>query len=154
LTCRLEDVLDPRWKLSDRAEPVEYRGDPRPNLIRHGATAEDLCFLVTGEQDGVWIGQRLELNAFTGPQFVEWLGERLTEEGVGKVLPDEETLALAWRRTHFLKRVEEASAKFVEEVLALAPPDDLALRVEEGTAADEDLAWDDVVVALVEQGDR
>lgn len=94
------------------------------------------------------------MNAFTGPQFVEWLGERLTEEGVGKVLPDEETLALAWRRTHFLKRVEEASAKFVEEVLALAPPDDLALRVEEGTAADEDLAWDDVVVALVEQGDR
>jgi len=35
---------------------------------------------------------RVELNAMTTEQFIEWLEEKLNEFGVGKVIPDEDTL--------------------------------------------------------------
>jgi hypothetical protein len=47
---------------------------------------------------GRWEGERVELNAMTADQFIDWLERKLDEQGIGKVVPDPETLATAYRR--------------------------------------------------------
>ncbi len=40
-----------------------------------------------------WLqSNRIELNAMTTPQFLEWLEEKMEEHNIGKVIPDENTL--------------------------------------------------------------
>ena len=54
-----------------------------PNLRRNGATEEEIEFL---------IHHRVELNAFTSDELIEWIEEKLAEHGVKKVVPEEETV--------------------------------------------------------------
>ena len=42
--------------------------------------------------------QRVELNAFTSADFIKWIESKLDEHGIQKVIPDDETLELAFRR--------------------------------------------------------
>jgi hypothetical protein len=51
---------------------------------------------------------RVELNAMTTPQFIEWLDEKMTTHGVGKLVPPEEVL---------VKELEERIEKKVRETL-------------------------------------
>ena len=44
-----------------------------------------------------WHGQRVELNAMTSRQFLDWLEAKFAEHGVEKVVPDEATLANAYQ---------------------------------------------------------
>lgn len=87
LGLRLEDVR--KWKL--QAEPVDYNHDPAPNLRLNGATAEEIEFLRR---------ERVELNAFTADQLVEWLEDKLEKHGIRKVVPDENTLRERWLGQH------------------------------------------------------
>ena len=57
-------------------------------LKKNGATEEEIEFL---------LHHRVELNAFTSDQLVEWIEEKLVEHGVEKVVPEEETVAAAAR---------------------------------------------------------
>src|SRR5262249_22056207 len=80
-----------------QAEPVEYASevDPRDSLRRCGASDEECDFLVHARRFPYekWTGERVELNAMTSPQFVQWLEDGLRAAGAGKVVPDEATLA-------------------------------------------------------------
>src|SRR5262249_38609794 len=78
------------WEL--QSEPVEYRSkkDPRENLRRCGATEEECAFLVQKGGPGAWVGERVELNALTSPQWVEMVERKLTAAGVKKVIPETE----------------------------------------------------------------
>ena len=81
--------------------------DPGPNLRKNGATPEEIEFL-RGQRDyGGYHGQRVELNAFTSRQLVDWIEAKLQQHGITKVIPDAETLEVAYRRAiaarHFTK---------------------------------------------------
>jgi hypothetical protein len=142
------DVVDLGLRLEDveamglDSEPVDCGEEAADNLDQNGATPEEIDFLTNGE--------RVELNAMTSPQFVEWLETKLEEVGVEKVVPEEGVLARAYRRAIRLARAEkaanEALAKLTNDEVAV--PADLRERVEERLAEYDGDAWDDVVAEL------
>lgn len=84
------------------SEPFSWgkqKKDPRENLLDCGATEEEIAFLVQkGDATrGGWAGERVELNAMTSPQFVEFVHSQLEAHGVKKVVPSQRTLAKAFR---------------------------------------------------------
>jgi hypothetical protein len=65
------------------------------------ATAEERTFLRSG--------RRVELNAFTSPQFIEWLEAGLRKHGLNKrLIPRDEILAAAYHRALAVSEVNRA----------------------------------------------
>ena len=56
------------------------------NLRKNGATAEEIEFLLS---------ERVELNALASDELVDFIEGKLDALGIGKVVPDEETLRAA-----------------------------------------------------------
>ena len=146
LGLRLEDAET--WGLE--SESVTHRESMES--IRHrlrlaGATPEEINFLLT---------ERVELNAFTSDALVEWIEGKLEEHGVTKVIPDDETLAEAYRRelqSAWLRdrfdELLEASYKAVE---GLDIPTDLRKRVSAALDEDPELAWNQAVRSIAAGG--
>jgi hypothetical protein len=106
----------------------------------HGASRRDIQFLVEDRHSG----KRVELNAMTSPQLLDWLERRLGECGVSKVIPPAETLSAAWVRINQLLLANRTLGKISEENGPGAPAN-LAQRVEEILAAEPELSWDAAV---------
>jgi hypothetical protein len=134
------------------SESVTYDSevDPSINLRACGATNDECAFLVRGQPGRGWTGERVELNAMTSGQFIAFVEQKLQEVGVAKVVPDQATLAKAYRRAWHRAIVQDA----IDTVLATAssidvptPPElEGAVRAAiENTAA----AWDDAIWELV-----
>jgi hypothetical protein len=110
LGLRLSDVK----KLGLQSEPVEYSGrvDPRHNLRENGATDKECEFLVQ-QHGGYWTGRRVELNAMTSRQLIDWLEAKLKAAGVKKVVPEKKILLEAYRRAirmaHIQKAIDEVT---------------------------------------------
>ena len=110
------EVIDLGLRLADvneyalQSEPVDHdKTDPASNLHENGATDEEIEFLA-GEADYAGRyhnGRRVELNAFTSDQFIEWLEAKLRLHGVKKVIPDGKTLAEAYRRSRALNELDD-----------------------------------------------
>jgi hypothetical protein len=145
LGLRLEDVG------GLTSEPVSYRSDPRQNLRQRGASEDEIDFL---RGDGK-TGQRVELNALVGREFIDWLEGKLADAGVTKVTPDQDRLEAAYRRAykrHLLNaRIAEASEEASAEAKALSVPDDLVTRVTAGLDRRPERSWDEVLAELVDQ---
>ena len=142
LGLRLEDVEDSELETED----VVHRSDPVANLRENGATAEEIAFLRS---------RRVELNAFASADFVAWIERKLEQHGVAKVLPDHDTLTLAYRRSVASRYIESRLQSAVHEAQRYAAdasvPDDLATRVAAGLRDDHAQSWDDVVQRLAMQ---
>jgi hypothetical protein len=152
-------VVDLGLRLADvqamdlQSESVSYpRGvDPRLNLRECGATEGECNLLVQWDDDDGWIGQRVELNAMTSEQFLDWLEQKLADAGVQKVIPDQAALENAYRRAVRQKRVQEAieeALTYIDEDEEIPIPSDLEERIQEqrdGSAQ----AWDHVLWNLV-----
>jgi DNA topoisomerase VI subunit B len=143
-----------------QSEPVNCRqkADPRIDLARCGATSEEQAFLFTGERRRnpssgkfYWPGQRVELNATTSDQFVEWIERRLTEHGVEKVIPSVETLAQAYRRAHRTKAINDELARLQDQMeeRTIKIPDDLQDHVKALLDEHPELSWDAAVWKIV-----
>ena len=83
------------------------------------------------------------MNAFTSDQFVKWLESKLDEVGVKKIVPDDTTLALGYRRAVKMVRLEQV----LEEISAedqddIDEPTDLRERIEEALEDDPAHSWD------------
>lgn len=155
------DVVDLGLRLTDvesmelESEPVEYKGnrDPRWNLRESGATEAECDYLVNAGRWGGWQGQRVELNAMSADQFVEWLEAKLVEAGVEKIVPTADVLEEAYRRAVRLEAIRSA----VETALAgmnghdIEVPDDLAADVTARIAGTAD-SWDDALLDIVQEG--
>jgi hypothetical protein len=150
LGLRLEDVIC----LNLQREPVFYdtRKDPRENLLQSGATQEEAAFLVHGRDYDGWSGERVELNALTSQQFIDFLEAGLQRHGVQKVVPDEAVLAQAYRRARRLGSVRRAAEAAWHEAAdeEVGVPADLAEAVRkriEGTP----IPWDEALWQIVSQ---
>ncbi|MBC1260980.1 DUF2399 domain-containing protein [Synechococcus sp. BSF8S] len=138
----------------------QKKTDPRGNLRKCGATEDEIDFLVE-EGDtitGGWKGLRVELNAMTAPQFIEFVHGQLDAHGVKKVVPDEATLAAAYqhvRRTDALKAAVEV---LLEEQQAdgdpalLTSPDQLGSKVL-ARITGTGLSWEDAIQELARDED-
>ena len=88
------------------------------NLRDNGATQEEIDFLVTGKGDGKYChGQRVELNAMTSRQFLDFVERKLKQHKVQKLVPDEATLEEVYRREWAM---HEAQAR-LDEMLKNGP---------------------------------
>jgi hypothetical protein len=157
-------VIDLGLRLTDvqvmtlERERVDYNGakhSPAVNLRVCGATEEECAFLVRRE-GGQWVGDRVELNAMRSDQFITWLEGKLAEVGVEKVVPDDATLAeayrLAVRKSKLQDAIDDALATIDDEPDAPIP-DDLAEQVRtriRGTP----VAWDAAIWSLMRRAEN
>jgi hypothetical protein len=145
LGLRLADIQ--KWELE--SEDVDYgKSDPTRNLKENGATAGEMEFLCPGGGQG----QRVELNAFASGDLVEWIEGKLQENGIKKVVPDEDTLATAYRRAMEIELLKERTADIVqsthEEVKDISIPKNLEKKVRRLLKEDPKLSWDEVVAEI------
>jgi hypothetical protein len=135
---RLADVE----KYNLLSEKVRFRGHFAPDTI---ATPEEQAFLRSG--------RRVELNAFTAPQFIEWLEGKLTEHGLGKrLIPADNILELAYRRALAVAKInqaiDEAREAAIEEAKSAKIPRSLR-RLLKKEMSDSSQAWDKALYEMV-----
>jgi hypothetical protein len=144
-----------------QSEPVVFE-TPRTKrkksdtLHRHGATAEEVAFLMGAELSKR--GSRVELNAMTSRQFIDFLEQKFKEHELEKVIPDDEVMIRHARRVlgEMLaeKALEEIRERIAEEAAEKKLPDDLRQLVEQQIRRDPVLPWDFAVANIVERLDE
>jgi hypothetical protein len=156
-------VIDLGLRLADveandlESEDVHYgKSDPTPNLLKNGASRDEIAFLCGGgDRRSGYVGSRVELNAFASGDLVAWIERKLAENGIKKVVPDDDTLHQAFRlaaeRAHVRRLVRRKRKAIRARVKDMNIPDDLADRVCKILAERQDASWDAVVAALAEE---
>jgi hypothetical protein len=152
---RQADIVDLGIRLEDvntedlASEPVQYTKDPEENLRANGATEAEIAFL-TGEG-----GQRVELNAFDSDHLIAWLERKLKAYGVAKLIPDDATLAAAYRRALTVqtlnRTIEDARAEAEEAAAQATVPKTLQRQVRRLLKTHPAKAWDAAVADIAEQ---
>jgi hypothetical protein len=129
-------------------ESVSDRGDEnarRANLIKNGASEEEAEFL---------LHQRVELNAMTSRQLVDFVEAKLDEYDISKVVPYKTELDDAYRLfahgREAKKIVDRELAKLNGGSLVLVP-DDLAERVADMLDKFPATRWDDAVMTVMHE---
>jgi hypothetical protein len=149
LGLRLKDAKD----MNLASEAVEYgkrKKDPRKLLVKYDATQEERDFLVN-TRGFPWKGKRVELNAMTSRQFIEYLERKLADAHVEKVVPSEEVLAEAYKRAQQRHLVQQAIDEAIEEVAEqnIVIPADLDEQVRKRLEENPSLSWDEAVAQIV-----
>jgi len=158
-------VIDLGLRLADiqalglASEPVTYRGtkDPRVHLRACGATVAEAEFLVHDwSYASGYRGERVELNAMTARQFLDWLEAKLAEHDVAKVVPGDAVLAETYDHARRLAGAERAARRALDALPAgtTPTPADLAGRVRDALAAEPELSWDAAVARLAREDDE
>lgn len=139
-------VVDLGIRLKDIAgletESVSLDENSAVNLRANGATEAEIKFLQRS---------RVELNAFTSDKFITWIEAKFKKHGVKKVVPDEVTLEIAYRR----RRQQAAVQAVIDAALEDMQDDDsdvpgsLAEQISELQDADRTLTWDEALKRIV-----
>jgi hypothetical protein len=119
--------------------------------MRYGASKGEISMLLDQQR-------RVELNAMTSDQFVEFLERRLMECGAKKVIPDGATMEDAWRRSLVQRRLKDEAemmrAQAEREAEAADVPADLAERVRKVMVDDPCLSWDKALAVIMDAAKR
>ena len=141
LGLRMEDIDG----LETEEVYIQSPQSARCNLRENGATEEEIKLLLE---------QRVELNAFASDELVAWIEGKLEEHSISKVIPDEKTLAHAYRRFRTQARVQtkidEVLEGEAEEDHEAKVPDDLQEQISERLQGHPATTWDQAVLNLVE----
>lgn len=144
---RLEDVQE--MELESESTLMTSGKSPAILLKEQGATQAEVEFLVSGGKPKQWTGQRVELNAMTSRQFIDWLEHKLEQCGVRKVIPDAEMLNAAFKRAAFLEQARKAVVNMTLKVQDM--PDDLMVRVVDIIEASPELPWEAAVQQVYDE---
>jgi hypothetical protein len=139
------------------ADVEEYDLDEEGCDFSGGFASDSIC--TQEEKDFLREGRRVELNAFTSPQFVEWLEGKLTEHLGGKrLIPPDHILADAYRRALIVARVNRAiaavGAKAEAEAATAAIPEALRADLTARLNTSGPAAWDQVLYDLARRRRR
>ena len=106
LGLRLSDVQ--KYQLQDET------------CVFNGYFADD-SIATKAEREFLRSGRRVELNAFTSPQFIEWLESKLRQQlGTKRLVPTDDVLEAAYRRTLVVARINEIIEAGMESAIAEA----------------------------------
>ena len=157
------EVIDIGLRLEDadkyglQSEAATYKGglfEVSRDLWRNGAADEEIAFLCQGGTDVLTYGERVELEAFTSPQFVEWLEASLELHGIGKVVPDDLIAERAYRLALELSIVRDRVQGIEEQAAEIAAdaviPDDLRRQITNALNGNRSQSWDEVVMSIAE----
>jgi len=105
-------MIDLGLRLNDigglQSEQVHIDKGAAENLWDNGATEKEIAYLLSG--------RRVELNALASDQLVAFIERKLKEHGISKVVPDNDTLAAAYRRMRRQLTVQQVIDKAVAEL--------------------------------------
>ena len=91
--------------------------------------------MATEEEIEYLLKQQVELNAFASDHLIRWIERKLEAAGVTKILPDDETLADAYRRMRrqavVQERIDELLKDFDDDDVEV--PDDLRAKMKSAT---------------------
>jgi len=129
-----------------QSEPVTPRGSIVDRLREVGATKEEIEFLQS---------ERVELNAMTSEEFINWLEAKLTKVGIKKYVPDKVYLGEAYIRALYLKRLVEKEEEMQKEFnnSEIVIPDNLVEDVNEALSEDPESSWDEAIWNIVNPDD-
>lgn len=158
------NVIDLGLRLADvtamqlQSEAVTYNStvDPRVNLLASGATRKEANFLVREKslRNEKWTGERIELNAMTSRQFIDWLETKL-QTYVKKVIPPDQILAKEYRRAVRQNALQEVIKKAIAELNTthkkIAVPDNLQELLQKQLSADGSASWDEALWEMVKK---
>ena len=135
LGLRLADIAD----LEREDVYVSSPSKAAATLRRHGATRQEVDILSGG--------QRVELNALASDELVALIERKLAKNGIAKVIPDDATLADAYRRIRRQAAIQEKIDELVEELdgAEVKVPVGLRQRIEKAMKADPARPWDAVL---------
>ncbi|HYU12196.1 MAG TPA: hypothetical protein VEK82_06445, partial [Stellaceae bacterium] len=146
LGLRLSDVTE----LGLQSEPVTIKGDlsARAGTLReHGATKDEVEFLLGRNS------RRVELNAITSRQFINFIEAKLAERGVEKVIPEHDVIEQHARRlvAQNLERraLAEARGRIAKEAADTTLPDDLDQRLRDHLDEAPALPWDEALAIIL-----
>jgi hypothetical protein len=132
-----------------QSEPIPYVSDQEwrqraGTLRRHGASEEEINFLRN---------RRVELNAMTSRQLVDFIEQKFAAHGVKKVLPEDDVIKLQARRVLERQLTEQEIAKIrhkiAEQVRSAKLPRNLSKRVAAMLAERPELPWDLAVARII-----
>jgi hypothetical protein len=139
--------LDQVEEMGLESEPVAIKDDWAKRTVtlkRHGATAAEISFLRN---------RRVELNALTSRQLVDFIEKQLALHNVQKVIPSNGVLARHAR--HLIEQelareaFDELRAKFTKQARDAVLPEDLRAQVQAELAAHPEGSWDGALAAVV-----
>jgi hypothetical protein len=145
-------VIDLGLRLAD---VEEYDLDEEACDFKGRFASDSIC--TEDEKEFLREGRRVELNAFTSPELIEWLESKLTEHlGGQRLIPDDAVLADAYRRALIIARinaaVEEARKGAMEAASDATIPIGLRKQLVARLKRSPD-AWDKVLYELVAEDD-
>ena len=112
---------------------VKSREARRMTLYEHGASREEVTFLAP--YDEAEECRRVELNAMTSRQIVDFVEDALAAHDVEKVVPTGDVLEQQARHRLQIKltneRLAEQADEIAQQVAAMARPEDLAAQIRE-----------------------
>jgi hypothetical protein len=136
------------------------KSDPKDNLIENGATDAEVDFLRGAWDDEKgYMGQRVELNAFTSGDLLRWIEGKLKGLGIRKIIPAGVTIEAAYRRAMLARLVENHLASFIpgirKKVDAIAlKPEQIAEDVGKLLQERPEMSWDQAIAEIVEHPGR
>jgi hypothetical protein len=136
------------------SEPVAVKKDReavRETLERHGATDEEIRFLVPKDENEPC--RRVELNAMTSRQLVDFVEAAFSRHEVGKVIPDDEVIHEHARHLLESRLSAELLAQHADDIATQAAkvrlPVDLFERLVDLVSEEPELSWDEALTRLV-----
>jgi hypothetical protein len=128
--------------------PKERRSALEENLRTNGASEKEIAFMFR-DFDRLRSTRRVELNAMTSPQFVAFVERKLRENGITKVVPDDDVLEEMYTAIGKGRRLEAA----IEELDELdaedgKPPKNLKQRVRKVLEKHPAMRWDAAVAEI------
>jgi hypothetical protein len=111
-------------------------------MMQNGATEEEIEFL---------LHRRVELNAMTSRQIVDFVERKLQEHGIGKVVPDEDELNDAYRLFVRSREAEVIVKRELGKLNGGSPvqvPTNLHEQVTAYLAKHPTVRWDDAAAIL------
>jgi hypothetical protein len=128
------------------AEPMIVKDfESRVDTLRaHGATDEEIDFLK---------GERVELNAMTSREMVDFIEAKLTMHRVAKVVPDADTIEAHARRLTERRLASEALTEIQDQIArqaaATALPKGIEVQLRRYLTRHPSLAWDDALAQII-----
>jgi hypothetical protein len=128
--------------------PKARRGTMEENLRENGASEEEIAFMFA-DWSSTRSLRRVELNALTSPQMVEFIERKLKEHRIEKIVPSTASLEEAYRLFTRNAKVQEVVDEAIEEIDddedQIEVPADLEKRVRDYLVKHPTVRWDEAV---------
>jgi hypothetical protein len=149
LGLSLEDVKEMRLESEYQHHPKGDKSALMENLRTNGASDEEIAFMFQ-DFDRLRSTRRVELNAMTTPQFIAFVERKLRENGIAKIVPDQDSLAEVYAELERGRRLKEAAEELDEiDMDDCKVPKDLQRRVRKFLKDHPEKRWDEALDAIV-----